>query len=139
MDSDPEVPAHTSRYVALRRSSETSSASTVVNRRNAPTRVPLPLPYLPSDYEPSPTSPRHRFVLTLEEPIPLHMQSRDGLVRSTTTRHRSLSTGTFDMLDADGIVQPASTTRAIEPSATPGTSAINHFELVPYREWTIIS
>ncbi|KAI9244537.1 kinase-like domain-containing protein [Sporodiniella umbellata] len=64
-------------------------------------RIPTPLPYLPSDYLPTPESPRRNLVLT--------------------KRQRSLSTGPYLT------IQPAE-----EPSQ-------NHFELVPYREWTVIS
>ncbi|KAI8097743.1 kinase-like domain-containing protein [Halteromyces radiatus] len=66
-----------------------------LSEHNSPSslpRIPLPLPYLPSDYQPSPSSPKH-------------------------------------------IV--------ISPSQSSSSSSSNlatkqHFELVPYREWTVI-
>lgn len=64
-------------------------------------RIPPPLPYLPSDYQPSPESPRRNLVLS--------------------KRQRSLSTGHY--LTIEHVEEPSS----------------SHFELVPYREWTVIS
>ncbi|KAI8980463.1 kinase-like domain-containing protein [Pilobolus umbonatus] len=71
-------------------------------------RIPPPLPYLPSDYEPSPDSPRH-FIVSSTQMEPL-----------TPRRQRAHSFR--DSLLIEG-----------------SNSAREHFELVPYREWTVIA
>lgn len=71
-------------------------------------RISPPLPYLPSDYQPSPDGPRH-FLISASNPMFEHNFNR---------RQRSHS---------------ISHTLAIEGSNQ------QHFELVPYREWTVIA
>ena len=99
-----------------RRSSE---AEVHFNRPDMITRVPLPLPYLPSDYEPSPTSPRHRF---WTDHFPTVMR-----------RQRSRSAGHSEA----ALLPPALPAPPFEDSMTllPSSS----FEIVPYRDWTVIS
>ncbi|KAG1053952.1 hypothetical protein G6F43_004005 [Rhizopus delemar] len=79
--------------------SEASEALALISGQQI-TRIPPPLPYLPSDYQPSPDSPRRTVVLS--------------------KRQRSLSTGHYLTIEH-------------EPSSS------DSFELVPYREWTVIS
>lgn len=66
-------------------------------------RIPPPLPYLPSDYQPSPDGPRH-FLVSSHPAV------------DSTRRQRSHSIG--HALTIEGS---------------------SHFELVPYREWTVIA
>lgn len=102
-------------------------------------RIPLPLPYLPSDYEPSPSSPRHRFLQANEAPIPHHDLLSlppglgDSLSRLSMRRQRSQSTGSPD---PDSLVSsaPVPYRALMAPTANTYTG-----ELVPYREWTVIS
>ncbi|KAG2204542.1 hypothetical protein INT47_012601 [Mucor saturninus] len=75
-------------------------------------RIPPPLPYLPSDYRPSPDGPRH-FLISSSNPMFEH---------TTNRRQRSHS---------------ISHTLAIESSQQQQQQ--QHFELVPYREWTVIA
>ncbi|KAI8388672.1 kinase-like domain-containing protein [Radiomyces spectabilis] len=93
------------------------------------TRVPLPLPYSPSDYIPSPSSPKH---FVVDRPyIRGFLRSPDETPARLPgmTRHRSQSAGEHD-------ARPAPTSYlAIEDTTSSGRS----FELVPYREWTVIS
>ncbi|KAL4206131.1 kinase-like domain-containing protein [Rhizopus microsporus] len=63
-------------------------------------RVPPPLPYLPSDYQPRPDSPR----------------------RNVLIRNRLPSSGQL---------------LTIEPNRESNSN--DHFELIPYRDWTVIS
>ncbi|ORX48799.1 kinase-like protein [Hesseltinella vesiculosa] len=80
-------------------------------------QVPLPLPYLPSDYMPSPTSPK-QFLLSPPSTLPLPHQG---------SRQRSRSTGMHQALPPPD-----------QPSDLSSSSAKQHYELVPYREWTVI-
>lgn len=63
-------------------------------------RVPPPLPYLPSDYQPRPDSPR----------------------RNVLIRNRLPSSGQL---------------LTIEPNRESNSN--DHFELISYRDWTVIS
>lgn len=85
-----------------RRASETEALALI--RKNHYSRIPTPLPYLPSDYRPSPDGPRHYIVSQIPS--------------DSTKRQRSHSIGHA---------------LAIEGSSQ------HHFELVPYREWTVIA
>ncbi|KAL0085890.1 kinase-like domain-containing protein [Phycomyces blakesleeanus] len=82
--------------------SSTSTPSQGLGDSRTHSHIPLLFPHLPSDYLPSPSSPKH-FVLTYEH-------SRE---------HRLLESSHL----------------AIES----GSSMSNTSELVPYREWTVIS
>lgn len=89
-----------------RRASEPEATEALALISNSQyTRIPTPLPYLPSDYRPSPDGPRH-FLVTSNAPF------------DSTKRQRSHSIG--DALAIEGSTQ-------------------QHFELVPYREWTVIA
>ncbi|KAI9322275.1 kinase-like domain-containing protein [Dichotomocladium elegans] len=106
-------------------------------------RVPLPLPYSPSDYEPSPTSPRQSFLSF--EPASLWQHSDAGneeaqqRLQSFNFGNRSgrrLTEPQFPML------LPSSSMTTTGNAAAANTWAIapsHSFEIVPYREWTIIS
>ncbi|KAI8369006.1 kinase-like domain-containing protein [Blakeslea trispora] len=88
-----------------RRASESEADQAFALIRQHNTRIPPPLPYLPSDYLPSPDSPRHIVLST-----PVHANKRQ--------RARSIG----------------------YPLVLSNNSASNkHFELVPYREWTVIA
>lgn len=118
-----------------RRASETkadSEALALVSKNNNQfLRVPPPLPYLPSDYRPSPESPRH------------------FLVSNTSTT--SLSNVHFDLnqsINGSGKRQRSQSfghPLAIESASSASSSSVEpttyqqNFELVPYREWTVIA
>lgn len=112
---------------SLRRASEPFGGLTDNNQARISSqltaRVPLPLPYLPSDYEPSSTSPSHRIL------FPENLDFARQVPYPTMTRQRSRSVGPRD-------TSPRRSVLAIESSQ----SSENHnYELVPYREWTVIS
>ncbi|KAI8142073.1 kinase-like domain-containing protein [Fennellomyces sp. T-0311] len=102
----------------IRRSSE---AEVRVNRPDMITRVPLPLPYLPSDYEPSPTSPRHRF-WTNHFPTVMRRQRSRSAGHSESSLLPALPAPPFENSDGLALTPPPSS-----------------FEIVPYRDWTVIS
>ena len=120
----------------VRRSSEPETSLSRYNRHQTPStppsRVPLPLPYSPSDYEPSPSSPRHQY-LSLDRNF-WQRKPFDNSTSNTRERSRSLdSNSQFALLPPSGGGTGASTLDnwAVE--------AVRSFELVPYREWTVIS
>ncbi|KAI9489035.1 kinase-like domain-containing protein [Zychaea mexicana] len=132
-----------------RRSSE---AEVQLNRPEHTTRVPLPLPYLPSDYEPSPTSPRHRFLThpltgaATTPPIPLAVDAPSSVAMG---RQRSRSTSYQQQQPDPALVTALSSSILSAPSPEYNPSDImaiaplspsrSSFEIVPYREWTVIS
>lgn len=112
-----------------RRASESKAneALALVSNKNFQyNRIPPPLPYLPSDYRPSPDSPRH--FLVSNTTVQPHLLFD---INQNNKRQRSQSIG-----------HPL----AIENSSSSSSSAVTnsqqqqqHFELVPYREWTVIA
>ncbi|OBZ88361.1 putative serine/threonine-protein kinase iksA [Choanephora cucurbitarum] len=97
-----------------RRASESEADQAFALIRQHNTRIPPPLPYLPSDYLPSPDSPRHIVLST-----PVHANKRQ----------RSRSIG-YPHMGGN------SSSNAMPVIAY---NDREHFELVPYREWTVIS
>ncbi|KAF7722076.1 putative serine/threonine-protein kinase iks1 [Apophysomyces ossiformis] len=134
-----DMQAFNRRFV-IRRASEPEADRSLVsnnkknNRRPEASaiysRVPLPLPYSPSDYQPSPTSPKH---WTYFQPLAISKALTPGNATSSTTRMRSLSAGQDTHNPVTSIHPTQSPLLAIENDER------QHFELVPYREWTVIS
>ncbi|KAI7850637.1 kinase-like domain-containing protein [Circinella umbellata] len=120
----------------VRRSSE---AELQRHRPDFIPRVPLPLPYLPSDYEPSPTSPRHRFSTDPFATLPTmgrqraqsvgHQRGASFIPSSPPSLLSSSFSATTSGEDSDML--------AIARSPYSQHRASN--EIVPYREWTVIS
>jgi hypothetical protein len=102
-----------------RRASESEALALVSNVYN--NRIPPPLPYLPSDYRPSPDSPRH-FLVT----------SQQFDINQNNKRQRSQSTG-------HPLAIENSASGSSSSSSSNALSSQQHFELVPYREWTVIA
>ncbi|KAG0172187.1 putative serine/threonine-protein kinase iks1 [Apophysomyces sp. BC1015] len=117
---------------SIRRASEPDADLSLVSntKRRAEssalyTRVPLPLPYSPSDYLPSPTSPKH-WAYVQPSVIP-------NSFPAGTPRVRSRSIGPSSSSPVSDTQPPQRPLLAIENGER------EHFELVPYREWTVIS
>ncbi|OAD75399.1 hypothetical protein PHYBLDRAFT_180781 [Phycomyces blakesleeanus NRRL 1555(-)] len=131
--------------------SSTSTPSQGLGDSRTHSHIPLLFPHLPSDYLPSPSSPKH-FVLTYEhsrehrllgaDTISGRMQSVASLQSPLMVRQRSRSAGQtrltppgeFQSRQEQDLRQESSHL-AIES----GSSMSNTSELVPYREWTVIS
>ncbi|KAK4510628.1 Integral membrane protein SED5 [Mucor velutinosus] len=129
----------TTNSISKRRASEpeASEAMALISSANSQqNRVPPPLPYLPSDYRPSPDSPRH-FVAT-QHPLlfdALHNNSHNKRQRSRSIGYPLAIENTAAGASASGSVSGSS-------SSTTNNTLVNnreHFELVPYREWTVIA
>ncbi|KAI9274294.1 kinase-like domain-containing protein [Phascolomyces articulosus] len=116
----------------VRRSSE---AELQINRPDYISRVPLPLPYLPSDYEPSPTSPRHRFLT-----YPFATTVPMGRQRSRSTGHQN-EPSLVPSLPPSLLSSSTPTTEhaGMLAIARPSLQNLPSNEIVPYREWTVIS
>lgn len=103
--------------------SEASEALALISTQQS-SRIPPPLPYLPSDYRPSVDSPRH-FVVS-----PLYAYQNSS--NTPGKRHRSRSIGYPLAIENSGVVPNTSSNVVAHHSR-------EHFELVPYREWTVIA
>ncbi|KAL9546714.1 hypothetical protein PS6_007523 [Mucor atramentarius] len=129
----------TTKSTSKRRASEpeASEALALISSANSQqNRVPPPLPYLPSDYRPSPDSPRH-FVATQH---PLLFDAHHNNHHNKRQRSRSIG-------------YPLAIENAVAGASVPGSGSSSsssmtnnalmnsreHFELVPYREWTVIA
>ncbi|KAM3588835.1 putative serine/threonine-protein kinase iks1 [Umbelopsis sp. WA50703] len=111
-------------------------------------RIPLPLPYLPSDYEPSQASSKQRifhpdFLRNHQQsllPPPSLLQINSSSWDSSPTRQQQQQQSTRPRSRSidSGRIKP-------EPSRTQQLSIVgshhNHdnLELVPYRDWTVIA
>lgn len=114
----------------------------VPSRSQWPTyqRIALPLPYLPSDYEPSESSTKQRIFhpeYLRQQPVRLPANGmlqidNPGWEGKQSTRPRSKSTGSER-------VQVPVQNRQKQLSISGTQDYHNHLELVPYRDWTIIS
>jgi hypothetical protein len=123
-----------------------------------PVAPSLPLPYLPSDYQPSPSSSKHIVISpssSLAQQMHTNYTSSSGSSSaSSTSRQRSRSTGNLlgDVGNNNNNnnysknnntnFMPSSTHQYHRPYTvfdedTPYERQ-QHFELVPYREWTVI-
>ena len=129
----------TTNTTSKRRASEPEASealaliSSVNNQQN---RVPPPLPYLPSDYRPSPDSPRH-FVAT-QHPLLFDVNNNNHQNR----RQRSRSIGYPLAIENSAAITASGSGSASSSSSTANNALTNnreHFELVPYREWTVIA
>ena len=116
-----------------------SEAELQLNRPELIPRVPLPLPYLPSDYEPSPTSPRHRFITHPFATVPtmgrqraqsMGHQHEPSLIPSSPP---SLLSSSFSA------TTPSEDSDMLAIARTPYLQNRASNEIVPYREWTVIS
>ena len=123
----------------VRRSSE---AELQLNRPEFIPRVPLPLPYLPSDYEPSPTSPRHRFITHPFATVPAMGRQRaqsvghqhdPSLIPSSSSPPPPLLSSSFSA------TTPSEDSDMLAIARTPYLQNRASNEIVPYREWTVIS
>jgi hypothetical protein len=103
---------------------EASEALALISTQQS-SRIPPPLPYLPSDYRPSADSPRH-FVVS---PLYTH-QNNSG--NATGKRQRSRSIGYPLAIENNTAVASTSSNVVANHNR-------EHFELVPYREWTVIA
>lgn len=125
----------TTNSTSKRRASEpeASEALALISSANSQqNRVPPPLPYLPSDYRPSPDSPRH-FVATQH---PLLFDTHHGNPHNKRQRSRSIG---YPLAIEN---TAASSSVSGSSSSTANNTLVNnreHFELVPYREWTVIA
>jgi hypothetical protein len=103
-------------------------------------RIALPLPYLPSDYEPSESSMKQRIF----HPDYLHheknritgssrlqIDNSSWNVKQQQQRPRSSSTG------SDRSQIPTNMHQQLSAGGIPDGQ--KHLELVPYRDWTVIS
>jgi hypothetical protein len=133
-----------SKRVSVRRASTPTSTELAMVPSHSPwptyQRIALPLPYLPSDYEPSESSMKQRIF----HPDYLH-QDRNRITGSGTLqidssswnpkqhqqRPRSSSTG------SNRFQLP--TNRQQQLSTVGSQDGQKHLELVPYRDWTVIS
>ncbi|KAI7901785.1 kinase-like domain-containing protein [Cokeromyces recurvatus] len=115
-----------------RRASESKASEALALIRNTDQqgRVPPPLPYLPADYRPSPDSPRH-FLVSSTHPasVLFDINSQTG---SSNRRQRSHSIG-YPLAIENTVNSSSSVTN------NTSSSNIEHYELVPYHEWTIIA
>ncbi|CEP08946.1 hypothetical protein [Parasitella parasitica] len=114
---------------------EASEALALISSANPQqNRVPTPLPYLPSDYRPSPDSPRH-FVAS-QHPLIFDVNQTHHQNR----RQRSRSIG-YPLAIENAAASGSGGSAASSSSAASNAVWSNreHFELVPYREWTVIA
>ena len=128
----------TTNATSKRRASEPEASEVLAlisSASNQQNRVPPPLPYLPSDYRPSPDSPRH-FVAT-QHPLLFDVNNNHHQNR----RQRSRSIG-YPLAIENSAAITASGSGSASSSSTANNTLTNnreHFELVPYREWTVIA
>ncbi|KAI8639388.1 hypothetical protein BD408DRAFT_371879 [Parasitella parasitica] len=115
---------------------EASEALAIISSaNNQQNRVPTPLPYLPSDYRPSPDSPRH--LIATQHPLTLDANQN----HHQNKRHRSRSIG-YPLAIENSATSGYGSGSASSSSSTANNalwSNREHFELVPYREWTVIA
>lgn len=117
---------------------EASEALALISSANSQqNRVPPPLPYLPSDYRPSPDSPRH-FVATQH---PLLFDTHHNNPHNKRQRSRSIGYPLAIENTAAGASNSGSVSNASSSTVnnTLVSNSREHFELVPYREWTVIA
>jgi hypothetical protein len=103
--------------------SEATKALALISTQQS-NRIPPPLPYLPSDYRPSSDSPRHFIV----SPLYAHQNSANTIGK----RQRSRSIDYPLAIENNALVASTSSNLVARHNR-------EHFELVPYREWTVIA
>lgn len=119
--------------VVKRRASDSTANEALALISNNYNRIPPPLPYLPSDYQPSPDSPRHIILSSHpvnQQHIPAIILDNHSVNSNSGKRQRSRSIG-----------HPLAIENNIASTSNVSTSLVsnNNFELVPYREWTVIA
>ncbi|KAI9021665.1 kinase-like domain-containing protein [Phycomyces nitens] len=139
-----------SQLMALVSSTSTPNQGLADNHTHS--HIPLLFPHLPSDYLPSPTSPKH-FVLTYGHSREHRLLGADigtGRMQSVASslhsplmvRQRSHSAGPSRLTPPNDSQTRQEHSLHIERSHLAiegGSSITNTSELVPYREWTVIS
>lgn len=121
--------------IVRRRASDTEANEALALISNHYNRIPPPLPYLPSDYQPSPDSPRH--IILSSQPVnsqrPTIILDSHPIQSNSGKRQRSRSIGYPLAIENNN--------NNSNNVATSSSSVIsnNNFELVPYREWTVIA
>ncbi|SAL99620.1 hypothetical protein [Absidia glauca] len=166
-DTPAVTPADTPHHVVYRRPTYSEDTTNQLisfrlpNRYSPPpsTAIPvapsLPLPYLPSDYQPSPSSSKH-IVISPSSSLAQQMHTNytstsASSSASSSSRQRSRSTGNFlgDVGNNNNYsnnnntnFMPSSTHQYHRPYTVfdedTSYERQQHFELVPYREWTVI-
>ncbi|KAI8072397.1 kinase-like domain-containing protein [Gongronella butleri] len=145
-----ELPLHGAVQHGVRRASMPEPSQVMATSSDAhgafmaPVRVPLPLPYSPTDYLPSPTSPRHFLLTPPPQPGPSPLALLDTAVRTGASATGPAPVPVSVPMGAFGAARPRSQStdsrHALLPPEDAETSTPKqHFELVPYREWTVIS
>lgn len=121
-----------------------SSNSSCANGNNNNTnnfyynRIPPPLPYLPSDYRPSPDSPRHFMVASAPASTSPHRGSFFDLNSGQRQRSRSIE-HPLAIENNSSAVASNSSNVSHSQQLLQAPQQQQHFELVPYREWTVIA
>ncbi|ORZ19495.1 kinase-like domain-containing protein [Absidia repens] len=138
--------ASTTQMISFRLPDDKTSVSFTPPLPPPPPSIPPPLPYLPSDYRPSPTSLKH-IVLSpnfADSQLPASATSTTTTTTtSTSARQRSRSVGNLigDITGNDN-TSSSYTDHYHRPytvlNGDDGSQLKQHFELVPYREWTVI-
>ncbi|KAI8338017.1 kinase-like domain-containing protein [Chlamydoabsidia padenii] len=146
-DTPTNLPTDTPHHIVYRRSTHPEDTTHQLisfrlpeqySQQNAPTTAlptvpPLPLPYSPSDYQPSPSSSKH---IVISPSTSLAQQMHTNYTNNTGSRQRSRSTGNYlGDINNDYASSQRTYTMFDEDTASPRKQ---HYELVPYREWAVI-
>jgi hypothetical protein len=114
-----------------RRASESEAQLALVSNQYNYNRIPPPLPYLPSDYRPSPDSPRHFMAASASTsnstPSPFFDMNRNKRQRSRSIGHP------LAIENSSSSIGSSNSQQLLQPPQQ------QHSELVRYREWTVIA